>query len=174
MEVKQQLNNSRTLLFFLLRWRNLVCRAAWKCHAELPKQTFFPQIELLRAHFPLHCLFVRGQARWYYSNRRRRKKMRGSLLACFSKRKKSISVHWCWWWVSTWKRGPGVAVVGRRWMSDSLTLPSITLCVSSHNSLLTGCGASCSRNEMATMWSSHNFIRELDLWVRRSLHSKST
>ena len=51
-----------------------------------------------------------------------------SLARC-SNRKKSNSVHWCWWWVHGKESQWGVGVVGRRWMSNSFTSPSITLCV---------------------------------------------
>lgn len=50
-----------------------MCSTAWKC-TELPEETFFPLNEQLKAHFPLQCVFVRGQAHWYYSNRLNRKR----------------------------------------------------------------------------------------------------
>lgn len=34
----------------------------WKHHIEQPVETFFPQNERLKAHFPLLCLFVHGRA----------------------------------------------------------------------------------------------------------------
>lgn len=93
-----------------------------------------------------HCtVCARGRARSYYSNRRsREEKMRSSLSVCCGKRKKSISVHWCWRRVRAWKKKEPVRGWSC-WQALNVQLPHITLhhtlCILTY-SLLTGCEAS--------------------------------
>lgn len=78
-------------------------------------------------------------------------KMRSSLLACCSKRKKSISVHWCWWWVDTWKREQVRGKKWSCWQALNVQFPHITLCILAI-SLLTGCGAPCRHSALEVKW----------------------